>query len=95
MKKKIAVIIPTIRPELFDDEFMPAWVQLFQRNNCNVYRVLDGEIPIVQRFIYEGARLWDDIEIEIPTCIYNYTDAVRNLGSRALALNRVPVCPCA
>jgi hypothetical protein len=80
MKKKIAVIIPTIRPELFDDEFMPAWVQLFQRHNCDVYRVLDGEIPIVQRFNYEGALLWGNIEIEIPTCIYNFTDAVRNLG---------------
>ena len=77
---KVAVVIPTIRPDLFDREFMPAWEQLFRRHGCDVYRVLDGETPTVQRFDYEGPRLWNDVAIEVPACIYNFTDAVRNLG---------------
>ena len=39
MKKKIAVIVPTIRPELFDNEFTPAWEPLFRLHECAVYRL--------------------------------------------------------
>jgi hypothetical protein len=99
---KIAVIIPTIRPELFDDEFMPAWEPLFRLHECAVYRVLDGETPRVQRWKHNSDTYtptyktvlspiaWQDIAIEIPDCIYNFTDAVRNLGFLAAKHNDDP-----
>jgi hypothetical protein len=102
MKKKIAVIIPTIRPELFDTEFWPAWEPLFRLHECAVYRVLDGETPRVQRWKHDSENYtptykvshmptkWQDIAIEIPDCIYNFTDAVRNLGFLAAKHNDDP-----
>ena len=102
MKKKIAVIIPTIRPELFDTEFFPAWEPLFRLHECAVYRVLDGETPRVQCWRHNSGNYtptwktvvspiaWQDIAIEIPDCIYNYTDAVRNLGFLAAKHNDDP-----
>jgi len=102
MKKKIAVIIPTIRPELFDTEFFPAWEPLFRLHECAVYRVLDGETPRVQRWKHNNDNYtptynvahtltqWQEIAIEIPDCIYNFTDAVRNLGFLAAKHNDDP-----
>jgi hypothetical protein len=102
MKKKIAVIVPTIRPELFDTEFFPAWEPLFRLHECAVYRVLDGETPRVQRWKHNSDNYtptynvahtptqWQEIAIEIPDCIYNYTDAVRNLGFLAAKHNDDP-----
>ena len=77
---KIAVIVPTIRPELFESEFMPAWSEVFKKNKVHLYAVHDGDKPTV---MYRNMVLNEaPIELETATYpfIYNRSDCVRNLG---------------
>ena len=76
---KIAVIVPTIRPELFESEFMPAWSEVFKKNKVHLYAVHDGDKPKV---VYLNSVSGQQEELETATYpfIYNRTDAVRNLG---------------
>lgn len=76
---KIAVIVPTIRPELFESEFMPAWDGFFKIHKVHLYAVHDGDKPKV---VYHNTVSGQQEELETATYpfIYNRTDAVRNLG---------------
>lgn len=77
---KIAVIVPTIRPELFESEFMPAWSEVFKKNKVHLYAVHDGDTPkVVYRNMGLSERA-EELETATYPFIYNRTDAVRNLG---------------
>jgi reversibly glycosylated polypeptide/UDP-arabinopyranose mutase len=88
---KIAVVVPTIRPELFIQTFLPAWVDLFRKHRVHVFAVVDGEKMHVKHKSYEewngidakismGEKLYSAFPAETLEPIYNYTDACRNLG---------------
>lgn len=82
---KIAVIVPTIRPELFSSVFLPAWDHLFTKHDVYLYAVIDGENPVVQPYLYNrlGRYVVPDMVVFTDTelePIYNFTDACRNLG---------------
>lgn len=75
--RKIAVVVPTIRPAQFAD-FMAAWADLFQEHRVELVVVEDGETPILS---------WNDHHLTVKdvmgkdaALIYNRTDACRNLG---------------
>jgi len=65
---KIAVIIPTIRPELFESEFMPAWSEVFKKNKVHLYAVHDGDTPKV---VYRNMGLSERAE-ELETATYPF-----------------------
>ena len=88
---KIAVIVPTIRPELFATVFIPAWKDLFRKHKVHVFAVVDGENIHVKHKSYEewngfdvkismGEKLYDVFSDEELEPIYNFTDGCRNLG---------------
>lgn len=80
---KIAVIVPTIRRELFIQTFLPAWRNLFQKHEVSLCIVKDGEEPNVEIAKYpldtgeHTNEFFTRAELEP---IYNFTDACRNLG---------------
>jgi len=81
---KIAVIVPTIRQEMFIRTFLPAWDHLFTKHEVYLFAVADGENPIVQPYFYNSsgkyvADMVDFTNTELEP-IYNFTDACRNLG---------------
>jgi hypothetical protein len=87
----IAVIVPTIRPELFENEFLPKWKELFYKHGVNLCVVKDGDDPIAQ-MSFGSLREKDRFDFclkEEPVCewrkergdvFYNRTDAIRNFG---------------
>ena len=82
---KIAVIVPTIRPELFFQSFVPAWKSLFQKHAVSLFIVRDGEQPTVEvvqypREIGEYTDKHEGFTSDELAPIYNFTDACRNLG---------------
>lgn len=82
---KIAVIVPTIRPELLKQSFLPAWRDLFQKHEVSLCIVKDGEEPNVQieyydREIGEYTSEYQALTVAELAPIYNFTDACRNLG---------------
>jgi reversibly glycosylated polypeptide/UDP-arabinopyranose mutase len=80
---KIAVVVPTIRPELFATVFLSAWEDLFLKHKVHVFAVVDGENISVSHKNYSGRndeKLYDLFADEILEPIYNFTDACRNLG---------------
>lgn len=70
----IAAIIPTIRPEKYEKEFLPAWQPLFDKHNVKVYKVVDGDKPTVN-----GLSVSDVMGGRFDL-IHNFNDGVRNLG---------------
>lgn len=87
---KIAVVVPTIRPEKIKD-FMVAWHDQFEEYNVNLIIVNDGERPTVD--VYNlfrevcnySTRIWDlDIgkilDRKYRAMISNFNSSVRNLG---------------
>lgn len=84
MGKKIAVVLPTIRPESLEN-FMLEWRNQFEKYGCDLIVVYDGKNPY--------ARVWDIKEM-IPSrkfsvkdimgnesgLISNFNSSVRNLG---------------
>lgn len=77
----VAVIVPTIRPKLFADEFLPAWIEQFKEHRVHLFNVVDGDTPEVHYIDFGGSAKPTQIQTNgLPTCIYNRTDAVRNLG---------------
>lgn len=78
-KKTVAVVVPTIRPEQFK-EFLEAWAPLFTKHDVVLIAVEDGESPRL-RVTNNGVPYYDDdFYKEHESVIFNYTDAVRNLG---------------
>lgn len=77
----VAVIVPTIRPQLFADEFLPAWNEQFSKHKVHLFYVVDGEKPEVRYLDFSSSKQPTQIEMNgLPSCVYNFTDAVRNLG---------------
>lgn len=77
---KVAVIVPTIRPELFKKDFLPAWSEQFNKHGVHLYAVYDGDEPVVHYINFSGSPQADLPREEEYPFIYNRTDAVRNLG---------------
>ena len=77
----IAVIVPTIRPELFENEFLPKWQDLFGKHGVHLYTVHDGHNPCVITNVWtnETDNLRNTAK-EIQDVFYNCTDAIRNYG---------------
>lgn len=81
---KIAVVVPTIRPELFATVFLPAWEDLFRKHNIGLFKIVDGEKQYVTyrnyAVGYYTENVFDDFSESELEPIYNFTDACRNLG---------------
>lgn len=71
---KIAIIIPTIRPErrVWMEEH---WGDLWKKHDAKVYWVNDGETPLVD-YGSAGAGIPDDLK----HLFFNFNDGIRNLG---------------
>lgn len=88
---KIAVVVPTIRPEKFA-EFGRKWEELFRKHEVFLIRVVDGESPRVDYFkfknpqdgIYTGGNGLDFMGKD-KDLICNFNDGVRNLGFAYIA----------
>lgn len=74
MKKTIAVVVPTIRPEGYN-AFRERWAEQFKKHNVAEVTVWDGEFPTVT---VDGVR--DDREIKGRELVANFCAGVRNLG---------------
>lgn len=81
---KIAVIVPTIRPELFATVFLPAWEDLFRKHSIGLFKIVDGEKQYVTyrnyAVGYYTVNVFDNFSESKLEPIYNFTDACRNLG---------------
>lgn len=71
--QKIAVIVPTIRPDELK-QFKEAWFDQFRDHNVTLYVVEDGEKPNVNGMSVK------DVMGKYSDLIYNFNDGVRNLG---------------
>lgn len=74
---KIAVIIPTIRPESYK-QFIKAWTPLFKKHHVHLFTVWDGARPVVKY----RTRSYTIPEVmgEYSDVIYNFNSGVRNAG---------------
>ena len=70
---KIAVVIPSIRPESLKT-FMEAWRPLFALHGVEIVVVIDGEIPTVRDLTLE------EVMGDYRDAIVNLNGGVRNLG---------------
>ena len=81
----IAVVVPTIRPDLLEEKFIPAWQRLFNLHEVAFVVVEDGEEPVLT---YNGVdNSVEDIMGMDSDLIYNFNDGVRNLGFAYVAKN--------
>jgi hypothetical protein len=77
----IAVIVPTIRPELFENEFLPKWQELFYKHGVHLFVVHDGNDPLVSSSVWTGGPIeLRDHSKYFQDVFYNRTDAIRNFG---------------
>ena len=77
MDTRIAVVVPTIRPEKWQD-FQKSWEELFYKYHVDLISVWDGEDPQLR---YDGGFYQvKGIMGEYSDLIYNFNDGVRNLG---------------
>lgn len=84
--KRIAIVVPTIRPESLK-EFKSAWQSLFDKHNVELIVIHDGDDPLLE---WEGMSYGvDNIMGNDKSLIYNRNDGVRNLGF-AFVLKRLP-----
>jgi reversibly glycosylated polypeptide/UDP-arabinopyranose mutase len=89
MSQKIAVVVPTIRPESWE-LFFDKWIDLFKKHNVVLFKVDDSkDYPICYRGIdtnvhnsYVFARCGDIDNPKEPKrdWLFNKTDGCRNLG---------------
>ena len=86
---KIAVVVPTIRPESWD-KFVGEWDDLFDKHKILLVKVDDGaSYPALIIFDYtkEGAAGVERVSTEEPLeWVFNKTDGCRNLGFYAAYL---------
>ena len=81
-EKKIAVVVPTIRPENFR-KFLAKWKNLFEKHNVLLLPVLDGDNPYVtERYANDFYQEFLGKDADL---IYNFNDGVRNLGFAYIA----------
>lgn len=81
MSQKIAVVVPTIRPESWE-LFYEAWKPLFEKHSVRVFKVDDSfENPMVS-FSGNGIRLgqFQPFGFVKEKWVFNKTDACRNAG---------------
>ena len=76
--KKIAIVVPTIRPESYT-EFEKAWKPLIDKYKILVVKVEDGEEPKA------NGKTVAEIMGDYSDLIYNFNDGVRNLGFALIA----------
>lgn len=75
--RRIAIIVPTIRPENYKD-FIKAWTPLFEKHNVHLFTVYDGADPVVE---YEGKKFTvPEVMGKHADTIYNFNSGVRNVG---------------
>lgn len=74
--EKIAIVVPTCREEKWL-EFSEAWKTLFEKHHALIYKVQDGDEPLV------NGHSVKEIMGEYAHLIYNFNDGVRNLGFAA------------
>ena len=72
-QQKIAVVIPTIRPEHFK-KFSEAWAPLLKKHDCQLVTVIDGENPTVNGYSAQ------EIMGEYSSALSNFNAGIRNLG---------------
>lgn len=80
-KITIACVVPTIRPECMK-KFKKAWQPLFEKHNCTLITVWDGEDPeinvnILKNQVRMGAK---EIMGEYVNALSNFNGGIRNLG---------------
>jgi hypothetical protein len=95
---RIAVVVPTVRPERFA-EFLERWKGLFCRHQVRLVAVHDGVKPRIESIGYTGLlrdmpshtfeQVPADIHVSWPDFLCTRTDAVRNIGFLA-AMQRWP-----
>ena len=78
----INVIVPTVRKESLE-QFLKAWMPIFNKHDVYLYIVHDGEKPYVEYdgyLIGIGTRYLHKEEKKVQKVIYNKNDGVRNYG---------------
>ena len=76
LRKTVAIVIPTIRPESLAT-FLVKWDDLIKKHNAEIVVVADGETPYVEVMGSHGIRwLYQDL---LPLTSH-FTSAIRNLG---------------
>lgn len=80
MSQKIAVVVPTIRPESWK-LFIEAWEPLFEKHEIDLFKVNDaGEFPVCQHFEYPEPTQPGIHTAKDAHWLFNKTDGCRNLG---------------
>lgn len=81
MNQKIAVVVPTIRPESWK-LFIEAWEPIFIKHQIWLFKVNDsGEYPVCQIFKYpDDIKVPGTITMKGSEWLFNKTDGCRNLG---------------
>ncbi len=82
MKHKIAVVVPTVRPEQFA-LFEKAWAELFEKHQVALVKVVDGDTPYVSAKVHGSChdiKLVKNVMGRYADAIYNKNDGIRNLG---------------
>lgn len=83
---KVAIIVPTIRPEQYT-KFLEAWQPLFEKYNVMLFTVHDGKKPTVEMKDYftdvTTTMSIKDIMGEYQDTIFNFNSGVRNVGFAA------------
>lgn len=81
MSQKIAVVVPTIRPESWE-LFVNGWEELFLKHKVYLFKVDDaGEWPTIQCFDYSNKGKADPkIGVKNFDWIFNKSDTCRNAG---------------
>lgn len=70
---KVAVVIPTIRPDNMP-AFKDAWRDIFSKHNVMLITVLDGKVPLVNKMTPK------QVMGKYASAITNFNGGVRNLG---------------
>ncbi len=84
---KIAIVVPTIRPESFRN-FMIAWSPLFIKHDCELIIVWDGEKPKVEHRTKLESKFTASIQQIMgkdASCLTNFNAGIRNLGFAYIA----------
>lgn len=80
MSEKIAVVVPTIRPESWI-AFLEAWRPLFKKHSVQLFKVDDSpEYPVCTVIEFELSESEYQFQYDSYTWLFNKTDGCRNLG---------------
>lgn len=77
----IVIVVPTIRPDVLNATFIPAWQAQINRYQARLLVVLDGDEPQVTEISNPKCNFKrKDLPKTERGLIFDHTDAVRNLG---------------